>query len=275
MRRFDEKYGQHEPLKRAFMEATAKEVEEFVEEYAAAERSRLLSQAGVPTDEFSVHEAFVTAMKIDPEKPTYDHLQEAFSWMYVRMSSALLQEREKAVEKFCQNAINVIRSKGGVVQEKDYNNSAVEHLAEWIGSKAFPISISPCERERHDSEIEDAAARISELERLISEEPRNKTSLPPFAQRLWESCVSLSEKTEFKNIIRHIEGLEKRIELHDKEMEDFADYIKEEGWIYHNRIEWARGDFASPDVISTSALLARFREDEQKRKTETNNNPTI
>jgi len=54
-------------------------------------------------------------------------------------------------------------------------------------------------------------ARIAELELMISDEPRNKTLLPPHAQRLWEVCVLLSEKAEFKFMFRYELGLEEEI----------------------------------------------------------------
>lgn len=61
-----------------------------------------------------------------------------------------------------------------------------------------------------------ASKEIDRLRHLISDEPYNLTMLPGWAQRLWESCVRLSDKAEFKYILRHIENLENRLKTANK-----------------------------------------------------------
>ena len=52
---------------------------------------------------------------------------------------------------------------------------------------------------------------VKDLEQKISESPRCDTIVNPSLQRMWESCTTLSEKAEFKNIMRYIQTLEQRI----------------------------------------------------------------
>lgn len=59
--------------------------------------------------------------------------------------------------------------------------------------------------------IERLKAELADAQALLSEEPRSKTSLPPEFQKLWESCIDLSDKAAFKPVFKHLERLEEKL----------------------------------------------------------------
>lgn len=60
-------------------------------------------------------------------------------------------------------------------------------------------------------QLAEAREELAAANQLISDEPRTKTQLPPFAQRLWEACNTLIEKAEFKYVFRHLEEVEQQL----------------------------------------------------------------
>lgn len=64
----------------------------------------------------------------------------------------------------------------------------------------------------HIAELEQQNARLTQI---ISEEPRTKTALPDEFQRLWQACLTLAEKAEFKACFRYLEKLEKQLAERD------------------------------------------------------------
>ena len=53
-----------------------------------------------------------------------------------------------------------------------------------------------------------ACVAMKACEAELAGEPECKTALLPEFQRLWEACVGLSEKADFKAVFRHLERLE-------------------------------------------------------------------
>jgi hypothetical protein len=61
------------------------------------------------------------------------------------------------------------------------------------------------------------------LKKSISEEPRTKTLLPDWWQRLWQACVSLSDKADLKHLLKHMEKIESRCEAAEKLVEELQE----------------------------------------------------
>ena len=52
---------------------------------------------------------------------------------------------------------------------------------------------------------------IFRLKQLISDEPECLSLAPAQFQRMWESCITLDEKAEFKFVFRYLHQLENEI----------------------------------------------------------------
>lgn len=67
-----------------------------------------------------------------------------------------------------------------------------------------------------DKLVDDFLEEFARLEHIISEKPDIKPPIPGEAieqfQRLWEACVGLSEKADFKVLFGYAARLEKEIE---------------------------------------------------------------
>jgi hypothetical protein len=61
-------------------------------------------------------------------------------------------------------------------------------------------------------QLADLEKRLAEAERLIEERPRASGALVPAKfQRLWEACIHLSEKADFKVLFNHATQCEKHV----------------------------------------------------------------
>lgn len=64
-----------------------------------------------------------------------------------------------------------------------------------------------------------------ELVRLLSEEPRTKTLLPPEFQQLWEACLELADKAQFKFVFRYLGRVERKLAAALAERDALMDLI--------------------------------------------------
>lgn len=84
----------------------------------------------------------------------------------------------------------------------------------WTGDEtALPVKAEALKAaSEYTIELEQQNARLTQM---ISEEPRTKTALPDEFQRLWQACLTLAEKAEFKACFRYLEKLEKQLAERD------------------------------------------------------------
>lgn len=87
-------------------------------------------------------------------------------------------------------------------------DKAIEELGKWSRKAG-----------RLEAQLADREERLEKLSEAVNEAPRNKTDMPPEFQRLWESCVRLSSKAEFKHVFRHLERLEAKLKDREERLE--------------------------------------------------------
>lgn len=77
-----------------------------------------------------------------------------------------------------------------------------------------PVIVSQDELDRVNRENADLRKLLAEREAAINEEPKNKTLLPAFAQKLWESMLILSDyrdKAAIKTLFNYVQQVEGKL----------------------------------------------------------------
>jgi flavorubredoxin len=76
-------------------------------------------------------------------------------------------------------------------------------------------------------EIQQLQQSLAEAEHLINETPTCNTLVPPWFQRLWEACVNLVDKADFKILWKHMQWQEGEIQKLLQQLADSESQLKE------------------------------------------------